>query len=329
MAIPPPFRLARPPVAERLAGRLRAALGRRPGKTFILGVGAQKAGTSWMFRYLKRHPDCAMGLIKEHMVFNAIPGQPDWAGFSRPKLLKLRDELDRQIAALDTPEADAAPPDSAQLLALLDEVAIERAAEARYVQHFDRLLAARPKAWLTGDISPAYGMLDAAAFARIRDLLHAGGYRLRVVFLMRDPVERCYSMVRMADRNAQLQGRTLARPAHLRFADEAVAPWCEARTRYDQTIAALESVFAPHELFVRFYESFITEQGVADLTRFLGIRPVPPLLAHRENVSPRQDEPPPEAIARVRAHYAPVYDFCIERFGLDAVRANWPHAVAR
>lgn len=309
--------------------RIRTLVQRGPRKTFILGVGAQKAGTSWMFRYLERHPECAMGPIKEHAVFSTAFGAADWPGFSRQKLLALRDEIDRQLAELAPPETPAALPDSARLLALLDQVALERDPERRYLQHFDRLLADDPARHLTGDITPAYSMLDAGTFARIRAMLVAGGYQVRVVFLMRDPVERCYSMVRMADRNAHKRGRKPAAAAHLRFATEAVEPWCEARTRYDQTIRALEQVFAPDELCIRFYESFITEPGIADLTRFLGISYVPPVLDHRENTSPREAEPSAEAVAKVRAHYAPVYDYCIERFGLEAVQANWPHAAVR
>lgn len=311
---------------------LRAVLRRGPARTFVLGVGAQKAGTSWLFRYLRQHPECAMGPLKEHAVFCALPGMPGWPDFRRQKLLDLRQEIDRQLRALDdtaatdTAATAATADDAAQLLALLDALSIERDPDARYVAHFDRLLAARPECHLTGDITPAYAMLGAAHFAHIRALLRAGGYRPRVVFLIRDPVERCYSMVRMAARNRRFQGAEPGPPAHLRFAEEALEPGCEARTRYDRTIRALEQAFSPDELFIRFYEGFITEAGIADLTRFLGIRHVPPVLAHRENASPREADPPAEAIARVRAHYAPVYDFCIRRFGLEAVRAHWPHA---
>lgn len=309
--------------------RIRALVQRGPRKTFILGVGAQKAGTSWLFRYLDRHPECAMGPIKEHATFSTAFGATDWPGFSRQKLLALREEIDRHLAELEPPEPPAALPESARLLALLDQVALERDPSRRYVQHFDRLLADNPACHLTGDITPAYSMLDAATFGRIRAMLIAGGYQVRVVFLMRDPVERCYSMVRMADRNARKRGRKPSRPAHLRFATEAVEPWCEARTRYDQTIRALEQAFMPDELCIRFYESFITEAGIADLTRFLGISHARPVLEHRENTSPREAEPSREAIASVREYYAPVYDYCIERFGLEAVQANWSHAVSR
>lgn len=290
-------------------------------RTFLLGVGAQKAGTSWLYKYLSQHPQCQMGPIKEYAAFNVGLRGRDWQAFQLAQVQALRSALGKHATAL---KGDTTPPGKAEpLLALLDQVAMAEDPETYYLPHFHRLLESAPDARLTGDITPAYSMLGAEDFQRIRALLRRGGFRPRVVFLMRDPVERCYSMMRMSDRNA---GKTLMRPAHERFATEAIAPWCEARTRYDHTITALEAAFAPDELYFGFYESFITETGVADLMRFLDLTMVPPRLDRRENASPRSAEPSPEAIASVRAHYAPVYDFCARRFGADVVARHWAHA---
>jgi hypothetical protein len=38
----------------------------------MVGVGAQKAGTTWLFDYLGRHPDVAMSPIKELHYFDQI-----------------------------------------------------------------------------------------------------------------------------------------------------------------------------------------------------------------------------------------------------------------
>jgi hypothetical protein len=42
------------------------------GRKFMVGVGAQKAGTTWLFDYLGRHPDVAMSPIKELHYFDQI-----------------------------------------------------------------------------------------------------------------------------------------------------------------------------------------------------------------------------------------------------------------
>ena len=40
--------------------------------TFLLGLGAQKAGTAWMHRYLESSPQCDPGFRKEYHVWDAV-----------------------------------------------------------------------------------------------------------------------------------------------------------------------------------------------------------------------------------------------------------------
>ena len=40
--------------------------------TFLLGVGAQKAGTSWLHDQLDRRKDADFGFLKEYHVFDAL-----------------------------------------------------------------------------------------------------------------------------------------------------------------------------------------------------------------------------------------------------------------
>ena len=57
-------------------------------KTFLLGLGAQKAGTSWLWRYLKSHPQAALGPLKEFAVWQTVlaPDAP-----SERRRAKIRD----------------------------------------------------------------------------------------------------------------------------------------------------------------------------------------------------------------------------------------------
>ena len=40
--------------------------------TLMFGVGATKAGTSWLYRYLADHPECHLRSIKELHFFDAL-----------------------------------------------------------------------------------------------------------------------------------------------------------------------------------------------------------------------------------------------------------------
>lgn len=289
---------------------------------FLLGVGAQKAGTSWLWQYLKRHPQCAIGEIKEYAIFNSVMMADTFPLRKRMRLKRLSILATQRLTQL---EAGAEPDDHTEFLALMDNIALELDM-TRYVPHFQDLLRRQPGTRLVADITPEYCALSPDDFRTIRTMLTDGGFEVRVVYLMRDPVERCYSMMRMGERNAAREGAQKRNNAHERFAREAVQPWNEIRTRYDNTIRVLEQVFAPHELHFEFYERFISAEGTRALTSFLGIDFVEPNLEFRANASPRGSELGAESIAIVREFYDPVYRFCADRFGADTVRELWKHA---
>ena len=297
---------------------------------FLLGVGAQKGGTTWLYQYLKRHPECNMGLIKELAI---------WGAHYRPDLFQtVRRSKTAGLKALA--EAFASPPvppkKRARLLAHLDALAIELD-PGRYMEYFTRLVTGGARltdtplrarltdtplrARLTGDISPNYAALKGAHFAEIRARIVAGGFTPKVVFLMRDPISRAYSAMKMADRNAGA-----AATAHLRFVEDAKRDWCQIRTRYEHTIPALEAAFAPDEIYYEFFESFFDQAQLDRLTAFLGIAPLDGKLDHVANASPSTHAPPPEAIAEIRAFYGATYEFAMDRFGEEKIRAIWKHA---
>ena len=41
------------------------------GRTHLVGIGAQKAGTTWLARYLEHHPEAYVSPIKELHYFDA------------------------------------------------------------------------------------------------------------------------------------------------------------------------------------------------------------------------------------------------------------------
>lgn len=290
--------------------------------TFLLGVGAQKAGTSWLYQYLRRHPQAVIGPIKELGVFQTQYRPDQFRQSGLAQLRRLRDALDQAIATQEPGQPIAA---SRDLLHRVDNLAMVLD-QNRYWGHFQRLKRRHPQARLFGDITPEYSGLTADNYAEIRAGILRGGFAPRVVFLMRDPIERCYSMFAMIDRNRARAGQPVPSPAHERFARMAVQDWCAIYTRYEQTVTALEAAFAPEELFFSFYESFFSPAEVARCTAFLGLDPHPPDLDHRANASPRSAPLDPGDVAQVRAFYAPTYEFCAARWGAGTLARIWKNA---
>lgn len=293
---------------------------------FLLGIGAQKAGTTWLAHYLRGHPQCALGPVKEYHMF---AGRYRPESFPKERLNRLR-KLQALLAAQESDLAagheDAVGARVPKLLQTLDLVAMDQD-PSRYLPHFDALRAARPGARLVADISPNYCTLSAAHLGEIRQMLLSGGYRVRVVFLLRDPIERCFSMLSMGMRNARKQGWEPATPPHVDFAAKAVKPWAEVRTRYELMLPEITRAFPPDELFIDLYERFFSPERVRALTDFLDLAPHPPNLSHRPNAAPREDAPTAGDIATLRRHYAPAYDACRAFFGREIIDSLWPHAV--
>lgn len=291
-----------------------------PKPVFILGVGAQKAGTTWVYSYLRRHPDCAMSPEKELGFFNILFSEPDFPTARAVRLQRLISMANRQLKQI---EAGKTGKGAVQFVALMDSIAMQFQPD-RYIRYFDQMRIENPTATVFGDITPLYSGLKAENFHTIRDWIVEAGYRPRVVFLMRDPVERCYSAIRMADRNRKDSGKPILRPARDRFAKEAVSRWCEIRTRYEHTIPALEKAFPKDELFYGIFEDFFRTEVARDLCDFLDIRFVDPNFDHIANASPRDNAPRPEDVAKVQAFYAETYAFCRNRFGAERIDRLWP-----
>ena len=252
-------------------------------KTFLLGVGAQKSGTTWLHQFLARQANTDLGFAKEYHIWDAL----------------FTPECARHIVRLrDTPKSRK-----------LQRRWLMQRRPSYYFAYFSSLLR-RSSVSLTGDITPAYSSLDGNTLKLIRDGFAARGVDCKVVFLMRDPVERCISAV-AHERNKQRL------PAKLDYTDEirayAESRQCEIRTNYARTIANLEAAFAPSDLYYGIYEQMFEEAEIRRLAAFLGVSPSLHLRDVRVNVSPKLNFDP-EVRGFVARHYAPVYEFAATRF---------------
>lgn len=257
----------------------------------MLGVGAQKAGTSWMRWYMQQAPNVDCGPCKEYHVWDALT-LPD---FPRTQVSPL--QAQRSVAA-------------ALRFRMQQDPEI-------YFSYFEERLA-QPGITVTADITPLYAALSVETLRRIRDGFAARGVACRVVFLMRDPVARLWSAARMTHRR---QGRPLDRqlPDPEAYMHEIARNYGgRVRSRYDGTVLRLEQVFDREEIYLGIYEEMFGAERLAQLSQFLGVPHRPELTAERINAD-LQAPPVPVALARpVARDYQEVYEFCAWR---------WPRVV--
>ncbi len=273
-------------------------------KTFILGLGAQKAGTSWLYRYLEACPQVDFGLMKEYHVWDVRQSPASFPHF--------RVDEERLVQQRATPRFPML-----QLRYAMQNF------DGFYGFYFENLLRQSGKT-ITGDITPSYSALTVETLKTIRDELTARGFDIRVVFLMRDPVERIWSAVRMK-RRIRLNNTpvTLADlpPEAEEVAETFATPGAEARGRYDHTIANIEAVFDKNRVYYGFFETLFSEPVLRDLADFLGVPVLAERLETKVNVSEKNAPLPTDLHQRIRDHYAPVYAFCHDRF--PDTRALW------
>ena len=269
-------------------------LTRSSPKVFLLGVGAQKAGTSWLHEQLHSRNDANFGFCKEYHILDALT-LPQFAHF-QPRLIppwKWRTWRRKRF--------------------LQDS--------NRYFNYFNHLLS-EPAVQLTGDITPSYSCLSAETLAWARDQLSKRGITTRVVFLLRDPVERILSQQRM-----QLRKRGELRPEleleQLLRASRKLKQQPSQRSDYLHTLKALQTTFAPEELFIDLYERLFTEPVFRQLCQHLMIDYLEPDWGQRVNESRSTTDLPEEVLANIGLNQAEIYQGVAELLPELNLEMHW------
>jgi hypothetical protein len=139
----------------------------------FLCIGAHKAGTTWLYQQLDSHPDFWMPPVKELHYFDQL------GGVQRASPPRSRDERDLRFLE--------------RLQSLSAESGID-------LENYARLF--EPKgSLLSGDISPNYSTLSNDVIRRVVRYFP----NLKVILLVRDPVERMWSHLSMEVHYGQIE----------------------------------------------------------------------------------------------------------------------------
>ena len=255
-------------------------------KSFILGLGAQKAGTTWFYEYLKSDPKSAMGTLKEYHVWDAlhIPCCRNFLQIGSTETLPPKKILRRQL----------------------------QSNERDYFNYFENLVR-DPDKQITADITPSYSGLQRNVLRLIRQGFENRGMNCNAVFFMRDPVDRCWSFVRMLhsrnDRRVMLSSSL--EDLALRYARTKAA---SIRTRYEQILPEIEAAFPRDQVYIGFYETMFTPHAIVELSQFLGLQARPNFVEKKFNVSADAVELSDEAKSQLAKHFRSTYEFAASRY---------------
>ena len=272
-------------------------------RVFLLGVGAQRAGTTWLHTQLQSSGVVARFPVKEFHIWDAIssPLFSEFdlrAGYFSLNTLK---SLLRRIRRSDL--------DSRTELRRKMQTSPEN-----YFDFFRDLLEAQG-CTIASDITPSYCALSEQVFSDIREGFEAYDIDVKVVYILRDPADRCLSAVRKYRRdNTTKQGVDVILPEEEAFLRYLQSDHAKVRTDYPGTLTRLEKVFPAEKMHIGFFETMFQERELVRLEQFLGIdidRAAVKVRRNSTEASARDD-----ALLREQAEqqFRYVYEYCFQRF---------------
>lgn len=206
----------------------------------FLGVGAQRAATTWLARSLRAHPQIWMPPRKELHYFSRDAKYPSATVLSEPRTA-------RQAAAtfasrrwaggrMRRDVGSAIGRRSISELRWFWNYYVSDPNDGWYRSLFDGAGSA-----VRGEVTPDYAMLDLGDVARVRRAIPGA----RIIFTMRHPVERIWSQVRLEAARGLVD---LANSKEIiRFVD---SPAVRLRSDYGRTISNWREVFGAEAVHI-------------------------------------------------------------------------------
>lgn len=228
------------------------------GSIDFVGIGAQKAGTTWLYERLKELPDFAMPPIKELHYFDRDPAYLSPNRLNEASLLKrlthpswIKSSTRKTLRAFNT---------SYQDFRWLKRYYFSNYTDQWYQSLFEGLNG------ISGDITPAYSMLSIDDIEKMHALLPD----VKLVFLLRNPIDRAWSQYRFISRHFERLQIDPNDPKNME--DFIGSDRQELRSNYRQTIERYLTYFRGDQLLLGFYDAIEEQPRVLleDVVSFLG-----------------------------------------------------------
>ncbi|MBL9051768.1 MAG: sulfotransferase [Tabrizicola sp.] len=215
----------------------------------LLCIGAQRGGTTWLHAALQRFSDVWPSPIKEFHQFD----QTESAGFFR------------QHQALSVLQTDYVREADAEVRSGRVRMLLRHAfPPVQSWENYAATLEGAPEEKIVCDFTPAYATLDDRAVAEIHRVMP----KVKVIFILRDPVDRAISG---ALHELQMQGIT--QPTEPQVAACCVSADNLARTDYLQTLRTWAKHIPPEQMLVLFHDEIVNEPAevIGKVRNFLGL----------------------------------------------------------
>lgn len=253
----------------------------------FLGIGAQRAGTTWLHHNLQRHPHVWMPPLKELHYFDRAIHYPSPSSLAEESLIvralgkgdpseqwrrKLKGNLKRRMGEIS----------------LRDAPWYLRFFLGRYNDRWYASLFARAKNKIKGEITPSYSILEPRDIEHISRMMPEA----KIIFVLRNPIDRTWSAIRYSKRRLQHQLESMSFEGFKSIVNK---DWVALRANYVRTIENWGSYFPKEQFFIGFFEDIMhrPNQFLTQVFEFLGVDPseenVTSLAARTINPSPHKE----------------------------------------
>lgn len=226
--------------------------------TFV-GIGAQRAGTTWLYKQFVQHPEIWIPPIKELHVFDK-------------KILETPSPIERLFSS-KKPERKTMIKGSQKIVKYLSELKLFTAqwwikwVFGYYDNNWYRSLFSQGLSYpASGEITPKYAILAEKDVARLKDI----NPDLKIILMIRHPIERAWSAVRFFTSRGTFKIKINAD-------DDIVKLLKTSRIvrhgDYERTLDIYLKYFDSQQILICFYDAILFDSValLSGITNFLGV----------------------------------------------------------
>ncbi|WP_432472027.1 hypothetical protein [Amphritea sp. HPY] len=225
-------------------------------RTFYLGVGAQKAGTTWLFKQIIKSDNFRRGFSKEYHLFDALYLNDGKSA---------RANVSKRIKNYPFQEGEF-------FLEKYKNIMLSFYADKKnYYDYFDSILTDDDS--FSSDITPSYSGLSSEVLFEIKEEFKRRDISLKIVFIMREPITRLESAIRMQMKRKKCLRELSSVDMTKKMFDSLNSTSDRSRSDYLYTCQQIDKVFSNDEVFYGFYETLFSQIEIVKLSSFFNMRP--------------------------------------------------------
>ena len=254
----------------------------------FLGIGAQKAGTTWLYQNLVGHPQVWMPPVKELHYLDHKPQPLPVRLLSKKKFLKkAKVHLRQNLVATLKGEPDAN-------LDWALRYCLGRRTDKWYGKLFSNI-----EGKITGEVCPGYARVGLVDVERVHRLMPDA----KIIYMIRNPIERAWSALAMHFRKPQFS--EIAEFSEAEITSRFDSPRSQRHCAYSTNIAGWEKYYPDSQMLVGFFDDLERDPRylLRTIFEFLGIDAsddvIPANVVERQN--PGRSEVIPPAIEQFLA----------------------------